>query len=199
MHALMSQDEQLVIIGEYICYSDARQLKNCLIVHVYILSSRPQPGRTPAWQDPLTASQSLCELTVSKNKQFNNKHYSPPFYTTNKVTKCASVWMPVVMVVVSQRTGTHVSVFACLIGGGNMMNSYSGHSKMMSSFNSSNGGKTRDTKSIILASIDSQGDIGVGWGRLQFIPHSSLSYNPTTNAKYLQDDCLRLRVKTVVV
>ena len=175
MHALMSQDEQLVIIGEYICYSDARQLKNCLIVHVYILSSRPQPGRTPAWQDPLTASQSLCELTVSKNKQFNNKHYSPPFYTTNKVTKCASVWMPVVMVVVSQRTGTHVSVFACLIGGGNMMNSYSGHSKMMSSFNSS---------------IDSQGDIGVGWDRLQFIPHSSLSYNPTNNTKYLQDDCL---------
>ena len=64
------------------------------------------------------------------------------------------------------------------------MNSYSGHSKMMSSFNSS---------------IDSQGDIGVGWDRLQFIPHSSLSYNPTNNTEYLQDDCLWLRVKTVVV
>ena len=29
---------------------------------------------------------------------------------------------------------------------------------------------------------------------LQFISHSFLSYNPTTNTEYLQDDCLRLRV-----
>ena len=40
--------------------------------------------KTPAWQDPLTASKSLCEFTVtefSKRKQVNNYYYSPPFYT----------------------------------------------------------------------------------------------------------------------
>ena len=30
-------------------------------------------------------------------------------------------------------------------------------------------------------------------------PHSSLSYNPVTNTEYLQDDCLRFRVKEVHV
>ena len=39
---------------------------------------------------------------------------------------------------------------------------------------------------------------GPRFGNQQFISHSSLPYNPTTNTEYLQDDCLRLRVKTVV-
>ena len=43
------------------------------------------------------------------------------------------------------------------------------------------------------------GAIGDGIGYDQFISHSSLSYNFTTNTEYLQDDCLRLRVKKVVV
>ena len=42
-------------------------------------------------------------------------------------------------------------------------------------------------------------DIGDGWGAHQFISHSSLSYNSTTNTEYLQDDCLRLKVKKVAV
>ena len=42
------------------------------------------------------------------------------------------------------------------------------------------------------------GAIGGGIGYSQFISHSSLSYNSTTNTEYLQDDCLRLRVKEVV-
>ena len=39
-----------------------------------------------------------------------------------------------------------------------------------------------------------QDTYGVTVGYHQFIPHSSLSYNSTTNTEYLQDDCLRLRV-----
>ena len=37
-------------------------------------------------------------------------------------------------------------------------------------------------------------EIGVELGSHQFISHSSLSYNSTTNTEYLQDDCLRLRI-----
>ena len=36
-------------------------------------------------------------------------------------------------------------------------------------------------------------------GKLRFIPHSSLSYNPTSNTEYLHDDCLCVRVKSVDV
>ena len=32
-----------------------------------------------------------------------------------------------------------------------------------------------------------------------FIPHSSLSYNSTTNTEYLQNDCVRLRVSKVIL
>ena len=39
-----------------------------------------------------------------------------------------------------------------------------------------------------------QRDYGPSLGYPQFISHSSLSYNSTTNTEYLQDDCLRLRV-----
>ena len=42
------------------------------------------------------------------------------------------------------------------------------------------------------------GKIDLGFGKQEFISHSSLSYNSTTNTEYLQDDCLRLRVKVVV-
>ena len=32
-------------------------------------------------------------------------------------------------------------------------------------------------------------ETGIWWGYPYFISHSSLSYNPTTNSEYLQDDC----------
>ena len=35
--------------------------------------------------------------------------------------------------------------------------------------------------------------------RSSFIPHSSLSYNSTTNTEYLQNDCVRLRVSKVIL
>ena len=38
-----------------------------------------------------------------------------------------------------------------------------------------------------------------GWGKSQFIKHSSLEYNPSKNTQYLQDDCLLFRVKEVIV
>ena len=42
-----------------------------------------------------------------------------------------------------------------------------------------------------------EGEFGDTLGSHWFIPHSSLSYNPTTNTEYLQDDCLRLRVNVI--
>ena len=39
-----------------------------------------------------------------------------------------------------------------------------------------------------------EGEYGSSLGYPQFISHSSLLYNSTTNTEYLQDDCLRFRV-----
>ena len=38
---------------------------------------------------------------------------------------------------------------------------------------------------------------GTSLGYSKFISHSSLSYNSTTNTKYLQEDCLRFRVSMI--
>ena len=89
-----------------------------------------------------------------------------------------------------------------------MMTGCSGHLKAISLLSYSTGGKTRDTMRILYPSTVSlvivftctpMEDAEVGWGNPQFIPHSSLSYNRTTNIEYLHDDCLRLRVKTVAI
>ena len=40
---------------------------------------------------------------------------------------------------------------------------------------------------------------GQGTGTCIFISYSSLCYNSNTNTEYLQDDCLRIRVKQFIV
>ena len=79
--------------------------------------STPLLPKIPAWQDPLTASQSLCEFTVtdfSKHKQFNNERYSPPFYTHPQGYKmCLEVHANGE----GSGEGTHFSVFAYLMKG----------------------------------------------------------------------------------
>ena len=85
--------------------------------------STPLLLKTPAWQDPLTASQSLCEFTVtefSKRKQFNNRYFSPPFYTHPRGYKmCLYVDANGGVDAYGNSTGkgTHVSVLACLMKG----------------------------------------------------------------------------------
>ena len=47
--------------------------------------------------------------------------------------------------------------------------------------------------------VTGQNKYGESRGWPQFISHSSLPYNPTTNTEYLQDDCLRLRVSVTKI
>ena len=105
-------------------------------------------------QDPSLAGppQSLCEFTVLKKQAVQQQILQPSILHNPQGYKMC---LRVDTNGYGSGEGTHVSVFTCLVGG-NMMNSYSGHSKVMSSFNSSNGGKTIDTKIILLASIDSR-------------------------------------------
>ena len=52
---------------------------------------------------------------------------------------------------------------------------------------------------IIKRVMDGNEFRGPRFGNQQFISHSSLPYNPTTNTEYLQDECLQLRVKAVIL
>ena len=171
--------------------------------------STPLLHKTPSWQDHLNPSQSVCEFTVtefSKRKQFNNIYYSPPFYTHTRGYKmCLKMYANGY----GTGEGTHVTLYACLMEGEHdddlvwpfrgdvtmeLINwrKDNGHHQKTTHFNS-----TTDPDNKYCCRIYNE-VIGVGLGIHQFISHSSLSYNSTTNTEYLQDDCLRLRVKVVV-
>ena len=185
---------------------------DCLRLRVkeVIVYSNPVLPKTPFWQDHHNPSQLVCEFTVtefSKCKQFNNEYYSPPFYTHPFGHKmCLKMYANGH----GDGKGTHMSLYACLIEGEYdeyLVWPFSGevtmeliswredkeHHQMTVPFNS-----TTDPGNTSCCRMY-DGAIGDGIGYHQFISHSSLSYNSTTNTEYLQDDCLRLRVKKVVV
>ena len=163
--------------------------------------------KTPSWQDSLTTTQSVDEFTLtefSKRKQLNNRYVSPTFYTHPQGYKlCLQVDANGYGIGIGK--GTHVSIFATLMRGEHdqhlqwpftgdiiieLLNwrGDKGHHNMTLSIDSSSG-FVRVT----------QGTYGNLVGFYQFISHSSLPYNPTTNTEYLQDDCLRLRVSVTKI
>ena len=59
---------------------------DCLRLRVVdvVIYSTPLLSKIPSWQDPHTATQSVCDFTLTeftKRKQFNNEYCSPPFYS----------------------------------------------------------------------------------------------------------------------
>ena len=161
--------------------------------------------KTPSWQDPLTTTQSVCEFTLtefSKRKQFNNRYYSPPFYTHPQGYKlCLTVYVNGN----HSGKGTHVAIYATLMKGehdqrlrwpliGELIievlnwREDKGHHSIKLPIDPSDG-YVRVTQDVYGKSI----------GYHEFISHSSLPYNPITNTEYLQDDCLRLRVSVAKI
>ena len=177
--------------------NDCLQLRVCKVV-VY---SPPHIVKAPSWQqDPNNASQSVCEFTLSefsKRKLFNNSFSSPSFYTHQNGYKfCIRVFSNGRV----EGENTHVSFYVILMEGkyddqlqwpfiGNIViellnwRENRKHHKVNIAMKEKNG---------LVRVI--QGEYGLPWGCHQFISHSSLSYNSTTNTEYLQDDCLRFRV-----
>jgi len=164
--------------------------------------------KTPSWQDPLTTTQSVCEFTLtefSKRKQFNNQYFSPPFYTHPQGYKlCLRVYANGN----GNGKGTHVSIYATLIGGEHdqhLQQPFTGDIII----ELLNWREDKKHHKNTLDIYESDGFVQVAEERYQvsivskgynhFISHSTLPYNSTTNTEYLQDDCLRLRVKKVVV
>ena len=166
--------------------------------------STPILFKTPSWQEPSNVSQSaVCEFTLnefSKRKQFNSMCYSLPFYIHQHGYK---VSLKVYANGDSSGKDTHISVYVIMLAGDNddqlqwpfvgdidivLLNwrEDKGHYKVNLPIDAASG------LNRVL-----QGKYGTSWGYSQFISHSSLPYNRSTNKEYLQDDCLRFRVNMV--
>ena len=176
---------------------------NCLQLKVDVaMYSTALIHKTPSWQDPLTTIQSVCEFTLtdfSKRKRCNNYYFSPSFFTHPHGYKLC-------LVVYANGYGSgedsHVSVLATLMEG-----EYDQHLKwpftgdIIIELLNWRKDKIHYQKTISIKFSEAfvrvtAGKYGKNCGFLQFISHSSLRYNPNTKTLYLQEDCLRLRVKT---
>ena len=142
-----------------------------------------------------------------EKKQANKVWTSPPFYTQARGYKfCLELYANGI----ESCKGTYVSVFARLLQGeyddelqwpfeGDLWielldnkKNIKHHLKILH-FNRYLDPFNRCTSRLIAKNMARSS------GYSLFISHSSLSYSPTTNTGYLQDDCLRLRVSDVVV
>ena len=171
-----------------------------LRVNKVILYSTALLNKTPSWQNPHNSYQSLHEFTLtefSKRKQFNHQHMSSSFYTHQvgykfSIRVYANGW--------GSSKGAYVSVYVNQLAGdyddqlewpfvGNF------------DFELLNWRNNKEHHKTTL-SIDArhgfvkvtEGIFGKPWGFHDFISHSSLTYDPTRNTEYLQEDCLRFRV-----
>ena len=174
-----------------------------LRVSKVILYSTALLNKTPSWQNPHNGYQSLHEFTLtdfSKRKQFDNICDSTPFYTHHRGYRlCLVVYSN------GQDNGkdTHVSVYLIVMAGEyddqlewpfvsnfdiELLNwrKNAMHCKYIVRF----GGNNQPYK------VPKEETYGLTWGFSQFIPHSSLAYDSTSNVEYLQEDCLRFRVST---
>ena len=183
----------------------------CLRVVDVAVYSTPLLSKTPSWQDLHTATQSVCDFTLTeftKRKQFSNNYYSPPFYTHTNGYRI------ILKVCVNGRhatKGTHISVYVSLMRGEydsdldwpflgdvivELINWREDNNHLMHTivFN-------KQTDPDCLSRVTTIFDLSnIGWnGSDDVFPHSSLPYNPVTNTEYLHDDCLRFRVKEVRV
>ena len=172
-------------------------------VAVYSTPLSPRSLLTPSWQDPRIAYQSVCEFTLNnflKRKQFDNTFYSPPFYSHYKGYKmCLRVFAN------GEGDVEDVSVFVNIMSGDNdeqLHWPFAGVVELMLLNWIENKGHHEKTLDIDASSglvRVTEGDLGKRWGYSQFISHSSLRYNRSTNTEYLRNDSLRFRVKQVAV
>ena len=139
----------------------------------------------------------------SERKQSFKTYYSQPFYTHPQGYKLC-------LQVKANGSGngldTHVSVFATLMKGEHDQHlQWPFTGKFI--IEVLNWREDKEHHSMILPIISDYGFIrvtgqekyGRSRGYHQFISHSSLPYNPTTNTEYLRDDCLRLRVSVAKI
>ena len=168
-----------------------------LRVSKVILYSTALLNKTPSWQNPHNGYQSLHEFTLteySKRKQFGNDHTSSSFYTYLRGYKfCIAVRSNGY----NSGKNSHISVYIYQMAG-----EYDDQLEwpFVGKFDINWREDKRHHSSTVPIGAGS-GFVnltarlfGSSQGIHNFIPHSSLAYDPLRKVEYLQEDCLRFRV-----
>ena len=187
---------------------------DCLRLRVVDVAvySTPLLSKTRSWQDLHTATQSVCDFTLTeftKRKQFNNVYYSPPFYSHPHGYKLC---LRVCANGDGRGKDTHISIFACLMRGdydNNLQWPFESgivvellnwrENNLHYRGNTIDLNRQNDPDGSITSRVTEGEYAPKPWGIVRFISHSSLLYNADTNTEYLQDNCLHLRVVDVAV
>ena len=169
---------------------------DCLCFRVKVVAySTALTNKVPRWQPPNTPA-CFTITDVAKRRESGNLYYSPPFVVA-KYKMCLSVYCGGV----GAGKGTHISMYACLLKGEDddslewpfcgditveVLNWHGDHDhyKNVLSLDSP------DCPSH--ARVMTEATESAGYGKPQFMPLSTLS------SKYLEDECMRLRVSSVV-
>ena len=186
-HSSLRSDDDNV---EYLQENCMRLRVNVAIYSISLLQSKP------SWQNSFSTSDSSKEFTYaefSKRKRYNNRYFSPPFYTHSQGYKlCLQVYANGVY----SGDGTHVSIYATIMSGANDDNlqwPFTGNViiELLNWIRDSDHYEKKIKDCVFSQVIE--GSYGDAFGCQKFIDHTSL-YHPSQNIKYLKNDCLRLRV-----
>ena len=148
------------------------------------------------------------EFTLSDfewQKKWNGRWYSPAFYTHPQGYRMCLLVYPNGR---ADGLGTHVSLFTYILQGpfdADLKWPFRGdvtiqivnqagednHQEMTNEYT--------DQISDSIAGRVTNKVRSLGWGSFQFLPHSSLSYNATTNTQYLRGDSLQIRISKVKI
>lgn len=172
-------------------------------------TSSKQPSTEPA----LLYNLPPVEITMnnfSDHKKADDTWFSPPFYSQPEGYKmCLEV---VANGDVESSEGSYVSVYVRLMKGPNDSNlkwpfdkdivvellnwkENTDHVEKIVHFGEAVATQSPSAQQV----VSGEQSTTKGWGHSTFIKHSSLAYDPAANTEYLQDDCLRLRVKELVM
>ena len=182
----------------------------CVRVRSVACYSTPLRSKTPAWQSgwniSLTGSRCLLEFTVtgfSSRLANGSECTSPPFYTHSRGYK-------MVLVVTPGETGKdsgHMSIYAYIMAGEydaslkwplnvdlnvEMVN-WAANSFHISS--KINFGKADNSYRERVPN----GRSSIGWGQGKFCSHTKLFDTGRRHIQYVQDDCVRIRVRSALV
>ena len=180
---------------------------DCMRIRIYdvALYNTSLLNKTPRWQTSRNTSSSWpLEVTVTEfhmRKTYDNVYLSPPFYTHKKGYKMR---LEVYTNGYGDGKGTHISIFVRLLKGENDCNlkwpmnisliiqlinwrKDDSHFMYVIDF-------TKAVSSACYQVMGAKEKADSSWGTHKFCGHSTL-YAATRSVQYIEDDCIRVRVK----